>query len=221
MMKASFDSFCSYLYAGPDVVIHTASKEINQTRLRSPFPEFYSPTWKELFDAIARQTMSSWKYDSKRDYWTFNKPPLPLPFTMKKAEKWKAHDRGMYVSYQPSIAPVGLDVYMMGAYSIDKASGEGKLFADVGDAIALLFAQSFKEDVTPKEMTKVKVGSYEALHFKSDGSVIWRQWAIVKDGKAFIIVSAIKPEHEAALFPDVEKMLATFKILKSSNKEAK
>jgi hypothetical protein len=117
MMLGSFDGYCSLLYATQDVCIHTESEEVNRTSLHSPFPEFYKPTWAELFGAIARQTKSSWNYDPKSDYWVFNKPSQPLPFTIDLAKGWKADDRGDYISYQPKIAPVGMDVYMMGTYS--------------------------------------------------------------------------------------------------------
>jgi len=73
-MIGTFNGYCSLLYAVHEVAIHTASKEVNQTSLTSPFPDFYKPTWREIFDSVARQTKSSWKHDPKRDYWVFAKP---------------------------------------------------------------------------------------------------------------------------------------------------
>src|SRR6478672_9350754 len=62
-VAGTFDSFTSLLYALNDVAMHTEDTEINNTKLNSPFPDFYKPTLSELFDTIALQTRSSWKYD--------------------------------------------------------------------------------------------------------------------------------------------------------------
>jgi hypothetical protein len=214
-MLGSFDGYCSLLYATLDVCIHTESDEIDQTSLSSPFPDFYKPTWAELFDAIARQTKSSWSYDPKTDFWVFSKPSQPLPFTIAMAKDWKVDDRGSYVSYQPKIAPVGLDVYMMGAYSADKENERQALYGKVRDALALQFAKMFKKDVTVDAMTKTKVGTCDALYFTiaaPQTGIVWRQWVIVDSGQAFCIVSAIKPEQQKEILPDVEAMVKSFKI---------
>ena len=201
------------MYAVHDVAIHTDSKEISQTSLTSPFPDFYKPTWREFFDSIARQTKSSWKYDPKRDYWVFAKPAMPVPFTVKLAKGWKSEDRGSYVFHGPPSAPVGMDVYVMGTYSaLEK---ESTLFTKVQEDIALRFARSFKNDVTTKEMSKVKVGKCDALHFKISAprtGIIWRQWIVVDSAVAIAIVSAVTPEHEKQILPDVEEMLKSFAL---------
>lgn len=224
-MLGTFDSFCSLLYATQDVAIHTDSRAVNGTGLDSPFPEFYKPTWSELFDSIARQTLSSWTYDPKLDYWVFSKPPQPLPYEIVIADKWQSEDTGSYVGYRPAIAPVGMDIYMMGTYSVSEEGGKAEdLYAKVREDIALRFAAVFKKDVTTKEMSLVKVGDLNALHFKiasPQNGVIWRQWAIVESGRAFVIVSAIKPEQDAQIFPDVEKMIKTFKMKKDIDKPPK
>jgi hypothetical protein len=215
-MMGSFDSYCSLLYALHDVAIHTESQDVNQTRLESPFPDFYKPTWQELFDAIARQTKSSCKYDATRDYWVFNAPPQPLPFEIKLAKGWQAHDEGLYMGYQPEIAPVGMDIYMLGHYSGTNANEQAKLFGQVREAIALRFAKNFKSDVSVGDMSEIPIGDLKALHFKADSSsgIIWRQWIVMDSGNAFAIVSAIKPEHEKDILPGVEAMVKSFKPVK-------
>ena len=217
----SFGGYGSLLYAVNDVIIHSESKNVNKTALNSPFPEFYRPTWREVFDTVARQTKSSWTYDAARDYWVFAAPQQSPPFDIQLAKGWKAHDEGFYVGYQPVTAPVGMDVYMLGHYSATNASDEEDLFSRVREAIALRFAKSFKKDVTTKEMTDVSIGDLRALHFKiaaPSTGIIWRQWIVVDSGSAFAIVSAIKPELESEIFPDVQKMVESFKPLKSKGK---
>jgi hypothetical protein len=220
-MMGTFSGYCSLLYAALDVAIHTDSREVSQTSLNSPFPEFYKPTWKELFDSVARQTRSSWKYDPKRDYWVFTKPPMPLPFEVKLAKGWKSEDRGRYVFHAPPSAPVGMDIYLMGTYSV---SEEGEdLFGKVREDIAVRFAKGFKKEVSAEEMLKVKVGGSHALHFKTSApqtGIIWRQWIVVDSGMAFAIVSAIKPEREKEILPDVTAMLKSFTLKTEEKKKA-
>jgi hypothetical protein len=225
-MLGTFNGYCSLLYATVEVAIHTESEEVNQTGLSSFFPKFYKPTWKELFDDIARQTKSTWKYDPTRNFWVFSPPAGNLPFKIELAEKWKADDRGRYMSYHPAIAPVGMDIYMVGTYSVSeeekKKEKEADLFHKVRDSLAVQFAKIFKEDIQPKDMEEVTINGLKALHFKiaaPQTGIIWRQWVIVDSGKAFAIVSAIKPEQEKEILPDVEKMLNSFEIAKETNKK--
>jgi hypothetical protein len=218
-MMGTFDGYCSLLYAVHNVAIHTDSQEVNRTSLHSPFPDFYKPTWRERFDSIARQTRSSWTYDPKLDYWVFSNPPMPVPFEISLAKGWKSEDRGEYVFYGPPSAPVGMDIYMMGTYSAPEK--EEDLFNKVQEDLALRFAKNFKKDVTVGEMSNVKVGRHVALHFKISApqtGVIWRQWILVDSGAAIAIVSAIKPEVENQVYPDVEKMLKSFALKKAEDK---
>jgi len=215
-MLGSFDSFCSLLYAMSDVKIHTNSKEINTTQLQTVAPaDFYKPTWRELFDMIAIQTRSEWKYDPAQDSWGFTKPEKPKTYySLEMAKGWDQSDRGLYVGYHPAIAPVGMDVYILGAYSADDPKDADALYKKLREHFAMTFAEGFKKDVTPADMKEVTVNQYPALHFQitAPTGIIWRQWVIVEGGKAFVIVSAIKPEHDAQIYPDVQKMIATFKI---------
>ena len=212
----SFDNYRSLLSAVNNVAIHTNSDQVNDTLLNSTFPQFYKPTWKELFDSVARQTKSSWKYDIKSDNWMFTKPAMPLPFEVKIAKRWTSEDWGAYVYFKHPSVPVGMFIYIMGTYSsTDKVK--------VQEDIALRFARLFKNNATVKDMTTVEVGKYDALHFKQKApqtGVIMRQWTIVESGTAFNIVSAIKPELEKKILPDVEEMLKSFTVKTELNKKA-
>lgn len=213
-MMGTFNSFASLLYAVNDVAIHTESQTVNQTELNSPFPDFYRATWEEMFDTMARQTGSSWKYDASQDFWVFTPPVMALPYDIQIAKGWTSHDEGMYTGYQPPKAPVGLDIYMLGHYSSTNAGGEAELFTKIRETLALRLAKSFKADIKVGDMTEVPVGGVKALHFKGTGptGVVWRQWVLVDSGKAFAIVSAIKPELDKEIYPDVEQMVKSFKV---------
>ena len=108
-----------------------------------------------------------------------------------------------------------MDIYMLGSYSSDKKDDEAALFKKVRDNLALRFGTFFKENLQIKDMDKVAVGKVEALHFTTvvpKTGIVWRQWVFVDSGMAFAIVSAIKPEQEKQVLPDVEAMIKSFKV---------
>jgi hypothetical protein len=78
-----------------------------------------------------------------------------------------------------------------------------------------MFAGRFREGVTAKDMSLVKAGAHEALHFKTPAprkSTTWRQWAIAGNGQVIVIVSAIDDELEKKVLPGVEEMVKSFKL---------
>ncbi|HLX62952.1 MAG TPA: hypothetical protein VKX17_16895, partial [Planctomycetota bacterium] len=64
------------------------------------------------------------------------------------------------------------------------------------------------------------VGSFDALYFESmvpsqlKKEIRWRQWVFMDGERCYFIVSTIFPDNEAKIFPDVEKMLQSFKAKK-------
>lgn len=80
----------------------------------------------------------------------------------------------------------------------------------------MLFAKDFKKEITVKEMSVVAVGKADALYFQGfmpSNGITWRQWVLVSKGQAFAIVSAIKPEQEKKLLPDVQAMVNSFEVI--------
>ena len=214
VIKGSFSAWGSFLFAALGVAIHTDDALIAKTELRTPFPDFYKPTWKEELDTIAAQTESSWKYDPARGYWVFAKPKTSKPFAITIAPKWTTDDHEIFTSYRPPSYPVGMDVYYYGSYSADDRKDEAALWEKVRNAWALGFASRLKKGVTVEEMQKVTVGGADALYFEGTApknDVVWRQWVFMKDGKAFIIVSSLKPEQKE-LLADVQAMVASFRV---------
>lgn len=213
-VTGTFGSYGSLLYAVSDVAVHTEDREIGETELHSPFPDFYKPTLRELFDTIAVQTGSSWKYDPGRDFWVFAKPAAPKPFAVTPAPKWVSEERGVQTNYRPPTYPVGMDVYYYGVYSSDDSKQSAALWEKIRDLWATSFASKLKRDVSVAEMRKVSVDGAEALYFETPTprpGVIWRQWAFVKDGRAFVIVSAL-PAQDKALVANVESMVKSFHV---------
>ena len=145
----------------------------------------------------------------------FAKPANRKPFTINLADKWLAEDRGIYNGYKPPTFPVGMDIYYYGVYSADDSKQEAALWEKIRDAWAIGFASKAKRDITIAEMQKVSVDGVEALYFETPGvrpGVIWRQWALVKNGKAFVIVSAL-PAKDKQLLSNVEAMVESFRVV--------
>jgi len=213
-ITGTFATYGSFLFAGLDLAIHTDDKEIGSTELHSPFPDFYKPTIKELLDTIATQTESSWSYDSKTDYWVFAKPAATKPFSLTLAEGWTANDRGIYVGYKPPTFPVGMDIYYYGVYSSDDASQQEPTWKRIRNSWATGFASRLKPGVTISEMKPVSVDGVESLYFESPTprpGGMWRQWSLVKNGHAFVIVSTL-PVDDKKLLADVESMVKSFRV---------
>jgi hypothetical protein len=216
LAPGTFDSYCSLFYAMKDVAIHTEDHAINERELQQYFPSFYKPTWKELFDAVAIQTGSSWKYDPKRDFWVFSKPAMAKPFSVTIADKWTSRDMGVWMGYAPTDYPVGMDIYYFGTYSSDDNRPEmlADLWLKVTSFWAVNFASKVKPGVTPAEMKTVTVAGVDALYFEAPAprrNVIWRQWVFVKDGKAFYIISTLDADDKKSL-ADVQAMIKSFRV---------
>lgn len=212
-LTSTFSNFGSLL-AGLGIFVHTNDQEIAETNLRSFFPDFYKPTTREFLDAIAMETSSSWTYDRKTGYWLFAKPASPKPFSITLSDKWLTADRGVYISYKPPTFPVGMDVYYYGKYSADDLKGQAALWERVRNSWALSFAKHFNENVTLEQMQKVAVDGAEALYFQTPTprpGFVWRQWAVVKDGKTFVIVSTL-PADNKELRANVETMVRSFRV---------
>ncbi len=206
MGMGKFSSFGSYLYAFGVARIHTNNPEVANTRLKSLPDPSYKPTMRELFNEIAKQTSSSCSYNAERRHWLFFRP---LPFTIKIAEGWISQPQVGYMFYKPPTAPVGMDIMFAGSTESDESAKQAR------ERLAIQYAKPFKSDVQLSEMKEVVVGAGKALFYTTETKkgVIWRQWVIVTGNRCFVIVSAIKPEHENTILPDVKNMVQSFRIV--------
>lgn len=174
VINGTFSAFGSFLHAALDIAIHSSDKEIAETELHSPFPEFYKPTVKELLAAIALQTKSTWVYDSQTTYWTFAKPAAPKPFSLKLAEKWTSDDRGFYVTYRPPSYPVGMDIYYYGSYSSEDPSQQTVMWERIRNSWATGFASRLRPGVKISEMQRASVDGVEGSVFSGPGAATRR-----------------------------------------------
>lgn len=241
-MSYSFSQFAnmfmvsSRLHLGIGVGLMTSSPEIANSPLLSPFPPSYKPTFRELLDAIALQTFSEWKYDPTSKYFhsdvehdqpvddialfEFAPSRRTKPFEVTLASGWKDIDKGNWVMHVPPSFPVGLDIYEMGTYSSDGTTTEREFQEKIETAVALQWAQRVNADAVQQDLQPAKVGAFDVLFYESmadsqlDQDIKWRQWVFMVDSRCYFIVSTILPEFESEIFPDVEKMLASFQVMR-------
>ena len=213
-MMGSFYEFNNTLYTmGERAFLMTTSEDVAKIRLQSPYVCKYLPTYAEFFECMARQTGTSIKYDPTFfSKWIAIPPAMPLPYTIELAKDWTAEDRHSYVANFPKIQPVGMDVYMFGRYSglsVEKAR-------EVRDTIALNFATHIDPSAKLESMKEVKVDGSDAIYYETtppkrpDGK--WRQWSFIKNGQAFLIVSALADSNSKILLPQVQSMVSSFHV---------
>jgi hypothetical protein len=241
-MDFSFSQFAnmflvsSRIQIGHGIGLMTSTKEIAETKLQSPFPSFYSPTLREFLDAIALQTFAEWKYDPTSKYlhsevedktpweglaiFEFTTKKRERPFEVTLADGWKSIDKGNWLMLVPPSFPVGLDIYEMGSYSSDDKAKEKDLLNKVRTEVALEWAQRVAENVDRERLKPAKVGPYEALSFEAmvpsqlNKELRWRQWVFMAENKCYFVVSTILPDLDDKIFPDVQKMLTSFRAKK-------
>jgi len=209
--QSTFNSFARYLYAINIASIETDNPEVSIKHLRSLPDANRSITIRELFDEIANQTSSTWSFDEKRNCYIFSKP---LPFVFELARGWTKEIRNGYIFLKPPKAPAGLDIYFAGQI------GSLETINDARIRIAKQYAEPITPGVTEASMQEDTFSSQKVLFYKTviqSNKTIWRQWAIVANEQCFVLVSAIKPEDETIIFPDVEKMIQSFKVIGIEN----
>jgi hypothetical protein len=207
-----FGEFADVLSAAGVVKIRSSNPLIRKIRLIPVCTNSHALEFAEFFETLSRQTGTTLKYEAASDYWRFEPPSMPLPYTLSVAKGWRREERGLYDAYIPRIAPVGMDVYMMGRF---RCLSERQL-KDIRAEQALWFADKIEMGVTVAEMKAATVDNCDALFFESKAPIAgrqWRQWAFVKNGQAFVIVSTIDDKNEDALLPDVKAMVSTFHVV--------
>jgi len=213
----NFTAYASLLYSLHSVAIWDREAGVGNIRLHGTYIDDYQPTWQEHLDVLARQVSCSWRYNHDTGYFVFEKKPLSLPYKLKVAKGWKGHDNGDNFVYVPPTAPVGMDVYTLGHYSADDPAELKALGPKIRERLSMIFAPGFKPDVTASDFREQKVAGVDALFFTAptprDPKRTWRQWAFVKDGWAFVVVSVLHTDQEPKLLPDVKRMLASFEVV--------
>ncbi|MGD8451342.1 MAG: hypothetical protein PVJ57_05935 [Phycisphaerae bacterium] len=215
MMMGSFDAMVSFWLAVHDVPVSCETEEVAETEMWTNFPEFYQPTWTEYFNAVARQTYTHWYYKDARLGFMFVEPSLPLPFFLEVADGWEVENYGHWIKFVPPQAPVGMDVYMLGEYSAEPGEDEAALFERVRREWALSWAHMLDPQCTVDAMTTVQVDGADALFWEGqhpETHVILRQWVFLKHGMCFAIFTAMAPELEDAIWPDVQAMVKSFTV---------
>ena len=212
LTDATFDSYCSILYAFEDIAIHTNSLGINNTELANVFPPGYKPTLKEIFDTIAYQTNAQWNYDTSTGYWLFTEAENNIPFSIKIAPGWQMQHRGVYVWFAPENANMGMDIYILGHYSTE----DKDLLNKMRNMWAERMASGFDPNISVNDMKLVDINGNEAVYYEHDvrNEGTWRQWFLMIDSNLYGIVSALKNEDEQQLYKDVLQVINSLESTK-------
>ncbi|GEM_PF-5293118 len=208
----TFRSFVGSAYATANVWVYADGDDesIYATELVYAYPRFYTPTWREMFDSAARQIRGKWEWNPQNRQFKFERMNEEPVMGVKLAKDWRKQDRGLYVWHAPKGQPMGMDIYFLGHYTADAKQPD--LMDRVRAHAAMFILGQFPVAPKIETMQRIGVASGEALYARvlPRPGVVWRQWALVKDGNAFLIVSAMPEEKEAELAPAVDEMVRTF-----------
>ena len=210
----NFSVFMSGSFAVAQVWVYADNDEqaLHDTRLSYTFPEFYKPTWGEVFDHVGRQMRCRWEWNPKNRQFKFYRSDAEPFFGVKLAEGWRREDRGMYVWHAPKDMQFGMDIYYFGHYTA--AADKPNLMQKVREHVAMMAAKPLPNAPGLDAMKLTKVGDADALYLEHAPrpDALWRQWSVVVDGHAFLIVSAMPKERAADIRPPVDEMVKTFKL---------
>lgn len=212
-MMGSFYECNNLLYCCGEPFIMTTSVEVSRTRLQTVHVKDYHPMQAELFESMARQTKSTLRYDPTfLSRWISAPPAMSLPYSLNIADDWKCEDRGLYVAYSPKVQPVGMDIYILGRYS-GLSPEETRQARNTN---AMNFARMLDKSANIEAMKELKVDGCDAIYFETKApgrpDCQWRQWSLIKNGEAFVIVSSIDGKNATKLVPEVQAMVASFHV---------
>lgn len=239
-MGDTFSQFANMFFVssniklGTSVALTSSVRDVLDTELQSPFPDFYNPTLSEFLDAIALQTATSWKYDASGEQindetgdgkalediavYKFTQHDRTKPFEVVLAKDWKQEDKGSWIMLIPPSFPVGMDIYEMGTYSAKDPKKQAELMIRVRQEMSLEWARRIGKPTKPENLKPAKVGAYDALYYETtipsqlEKDITWRQWVFTAGDQCYFIVSTILPDLESKIYPDVQQMLGTFKM---------
>jgi hypothetical protein len=219
----TFGSFMSSSYATAQVWVYAEKDDpaIYRMPVTYSYPDFYRPTWGEVFDHLARQTRTSWSWNPVNRQFKFERMSGDPFFSVTLAEGWRREDRGIHIWHAPKDQPFGLDVYYFGHFTADKDTPD--LFKKVRSHFAARMLSNWPDAPPESRMSTVKVGGVDALHLTADTprpGGVWRQWSFVADGHAFVIVSAMPKDRQDQLLPAVEGMVGSFKLQSPATRPA-
>lgn len=210
------------------VCLVAKTKTIDETELMPVFPEHYRPRFRELLDAIALQTSSTWAYVTESDSLKtgsdepvggivcieFTPAASRLELSVEIPPGWTVRDVGNRRMCAPPTFPVGIDFHHMGTYSFDgdRAAGMEK----VVKSIALDWAARVKEGASEGDLSRTRVGAYDALYFETTLAsqpgmdLGWRHWVLAADDRCYFVVSTLDQKHREKHAADIDAMLASF-----------
>lgn len=227
----------SAINLGTSIGLLSDDATIVKTKLEPAFPKSYEPTVKEFLDAIALETGSKWRYDEEDQFilgekasdqkaenivnFKFvkdgdDKNPR-IEYTIDPAEGWKMKPQTNWIMYVPPNHPFGMDLHVLGKLTTNEASNEKELLSSAAKEFALDLYKTVEPEATATDIKQTKVGEYEAYFFehqlppKGKEQYRWRQWHFIVGNRLLYIISTLPIDQDETLYPDVEKMVKSFR----------
>jgi hypothetical protein len=113
----------------------------------------------------------------------------------------------------------GMDIYSFGHFTA--SADQTDLMQKVREHVAIKSVSQWPDAPGLDAMKAVKIADADALYLECDTprpGGLWRQWSVVVDGHAFLIVSAMPKERAAEIRPAVDEMIKTFKLVTPGEK---
>jgi len=218
-LLGNFKSYASMLYAVYGIPIWNDDPAVEKVKLGDWYPAGHKATRREVLDLVARQVGCTWSYNADTGYFVFKRGAQAYPFRLDLAAGWTARDQWDCIAFIPPIAPAGLDVYILGRVTTEDSTQLDETIRKANLHVSLKMAGNFKRGVREEDLRDVYLAGVKSLYFehlisRPDGAqIMWRQWALTKNGQSFLIVSAIDKAQERQIFPDVQAMLKGFDAL--------
>ncbi|MDX2108263.1 MAG: hypothetical protein SFY67_17850 [Candidatus Melainabacteria bacterium] len=202
----------SVIQTGCNAVLVSLSNEVSAKPLMSTFPQSYKPKFED------KEGQKQSKPSEPVDIYIFEFTPSTneKSFTVELPSGWTSKDMGHWVKYSPPKFPVGLDIYEMGTYS--SSDGDAAKLKNIPGDLLLEWAKRIKQSPTTADLKKGKIGTFDAdlyeceISGKDDKKLKWHNWTFMNGNKCYFVLSAYPNELENDIYPDVQKILSTFKI---------
>lgn len=189
------------------------------------YPEFYTPTIREVLDIMAWQTRSYWKHIETKivnDFILLG-AHNDLPYIIDLKSNWRTKPVGFYSWHAPDIAGFGMDIYYLGHFTPPDEVEQDAFSKQVLEFASLSVLKMYNMMPNPSPLGDMKMVAFndhhaeKALYWEPKEGLngrAWRQWALFIDGHAFLIVNAAYPQNKGSVFKDVDEMLQTFRLNK-------
>lgn len=189
------------------------------------FGSRYVPTNREVLDILAWWTDGSWTFDKTKKAFHFSPAPnKALPFSVDVPAGWVQEKNENYVKHAPKDLCCGIDIYYFGHHTNPSEGNQAEFEKETRNHYATFMWKLYRAPKIPsaeKDMKEIQVNGQTALFWEQPSGWhknmprLWRQWVMMIDGHVYLLVSSVEEKNKSRIFPEVDKLLASFKATTS------